>query len=220
MQYELANPRIGSNTIITTVTASTPENAAKELWGRISKNDVIVELVPQFLFTLIDGNENLHHFKLNEKKNKDGSVDFLIFDITNASKMDADTEKKFIEEHKKWKQTSLKSKKSKKSKKTKGGSKNRLNLNKLTLGSDSDDLSDSSSSSDSSDDDYLYDNENYYDDTKDDYFNYIKSKSRSRKSPLWYWWYAPSIYRNQTIFTPVFNRSLKPYIELWVPIPN
>jgi len=62
---------------------------------------------------------------------------------------------------------------------------------------------DDSSSSDSSDQDL------------DELFNYIRLKKAVR--PISYWWYTPSIYNVNTVFTPSFVAPLSPYVQLWIP---
>lgn len=49
----------------------------------------------------------------------------------------------------------------------------------------------------------------------DDLFNYIKLKKA--KKPLLYWWYTPTIYDVDTLFTPTFAPSYDPYVQLWMP---
>ena len=64
----------------------------------------------------------------------------------------------------------------------------------------------SSSSSDSSDDDI------------DDMFRSMRIKSITR--PLVYWWYTPTVYRVENLFTPTFVPSVMPvYNQLWIPLP-
>lgn len=65
---------------------------------------------------------------------------------------------------------------------------------------------DDSSTSDSSDSDI------------DDLFRSIRIKSVSK--PIVYWWYTPTIYKVEKIFTPTFVPSVTPlYTELWIPLP-
>ena len=49
----------------------------------------------------------------------------------------------------------------------------------------------------------------------DDLFKYIRSKKAVR--PISYWWYTPSIYNIDTVFTPSFIAPLSPYVQLWIP---
>jgi hypothetical protein len=62
---------------------------------------------------------------------------------------------------------------------------------------------DSSSDSDSSDSDL------------DDYYNFTRYKKMSQ--PIVYWWYTPTLYKVNTIYTPTFNIPLVPYINTWIP---
>lgn len=62
---------------------------------------------------------------------------------------------------------------------------------------------DDSSSSDDSDTDL------------DDMFKYIRIRNSVR--PIMHWWYSPSIYNVDTIYTPTFVSPLSPYVQLWVP---
>jgi hypothetical protein len=61
---------------------------------------------------------------------------------------------------------------------------------------------DSSSSSDSDSDD-------------DDLFKYIRAKQAVR--PIVYWWWTPSLYDVNTVFTPTFVAPISPYTQLWLP---
>lgn len=68
------------------------------------------------------------------------------------------------------------------------------------------DKDDSSSSSDSSDDDL------------DEMFRAIRIKSVTK--PIVYWWYNPTVYRVQNLFTPTFVPSVAPlYTQLYIPLP-
>lgn len=49
----------------------------------------------------------------------------------------------------------------------------------------------------------------------DDYLRYIRQKQY--QTPLYYWWYYPSVYRIRNVFTPIFTPSVTPYVHLWVP---
>ena len=53
------------------------------------------------------------------------------------------------------------------------------------------------------------------DEDLDDLFKYIRSKKAVR--PISYWWYTPSIYNIDTVFTPSFIAPLSPYVQLWIP---
>lgn len=62
---------------------------------------------------------------------------------------------------------------------------------------------DDSSSSDSDSDEDL-----------DDFFRYIRSKQTIR--PIVYWWYTPSLYNIETVFTPTFVAPIAPPIQLYL----
>ena len=66
-----------------------------------------------------------------------------------------------------------------------------------------DDDDDSSSSSDSDD--------------IDDLFKSIRFKRANR--PIVYWWYTPTVYKIENIFTPTFVSPIAPYVQLWIPRP-
>jgi len=61
---------------------------------------------------------------------------------------------------------------------------------------------DSSSSSSSSD--------------EDDVLDYIRL--RKFNQPITYWWYTPTMYKLDTIFTPTFTTPLVPYVQLYIPL--
>lgn len=52
----------------------------------------------------------------------------------------------------------------------------------------------------------------------DDLFRSIRIKSVAK--PIVYWWYTPTVYKVDTIFTPTFVPSVTPlYTQLWIPLP-
>lgn len=53
-------------------------------------------------------------------------------------------------------------------------------------------------------------------DDVDDLFKYIRMRSVTR--PIVYWWYAPTLYKINTVFTPNFVAPISPYVQLWVPM--
>jgi len=38
------------------------------------------------------------------------------------------------------------------------------------------------------------------------------------KNPIIHWWYTPSLYNVDTIFTPSFVAPISPYVQLWMPM--
>jgi len=49
----------------------------------------------------------------------------------------------------------------------------------------------------------------------DDLFKYVRLKKAVK--PIVYWWYTPSLYKIDTIFTPSFVAPISPYVQLWIP---
>lgn len=52
-------------------------------------------------------------------------------------------------------------------------------------------------------------------DDLDDFFRYVRIRRYNR--PIVYWWYTPSLYKQENIFTPTFVAPVSPYVQLWVP---
>ena len=48
----------------------------------------------------------------------------------------------------------------------------------------------------------------------DDLFKNIRLKQHR---PIVYWWYFPSVYNVDKIFTPTFVTPIAPYVQLWIP---
>jgi hypothetical protein len=192
MVIELVNPLLGTDLIKTKFDVSNPDEAAEQLWENISENKIIMDNLPKFMFTLKDNNDKLHHYLVMEEPKTDGTSDYTIQNVTGDNQVPTETKKEFLREVARMKKVIKKTgKKTKKNKK--GGRKHRYD-------------DDSSSSSD----DGL--------ETVDDYLRYVRRKSY--QTPLWYWWYNPTIYRVRTvksIFTPVFVPSVTPYVQLWIP---
>lgn len=49
----------------------------------------------------------------------------------------------------------------------------------------------------------------------DELFEYVRLKKAVR--PIVYWWYTPSIYNVDSVFTPSFVAPISPYVQLWIP---
>jgi sulfite reductase alpha subunit-like flavoprotein len=49
----------------------------------------------------------------------------------------------------------------------------------------------------------------------DDLFKYVRLKKAVK--PIVYWWYTPSLYKIDNIFTPSFVAPISPYVQLWIP---
>lgn len=65
------------------------------------------------------------------------------------------------------------------------------------------------------DDDDELDDSDSSDQDLDELFSYIRLKKAAK--PISYWWYTPSIYNIDTVFTPSFVAPLSPYVQLWIP---
>jgi hypothetical protein len=91
--FSLANPMI-TGSLDTMVEAKTETEAAKTLYMRISKH--FKNNLPTFYYSIVDDDENLYHFEVNERK----SGKEVNFTIKQAS-MKKDTEKKVLNVYKK-----------------------------------------------------------------------------------------------------------------------
>jgi len=91
--FSLANPMI-TGSLETTVEAKNELEAAKTLYMRISKH--FKNNLPIFYYSIVDDKENLHHFKVNERKSGK-EVNFTI----SAAEMKNDVEKKVLNVYKK-----------------------------------------------------------------------------------------------------------------------
>jgi len=61
-----------------------------------------------------------------------------------------------------------------------------------------------------------YDDDDSSSSDEEDYLDYLKVNRVAR--PFNYWWYAPTIYSNNVLFTPTFISPISPYVQLWVPV--
>lgn len=188
--FELVNPIIAGN-ITTKFEVDNPMDAAKKFWDTMTtENNLIVNEVFKFIFTLKDSNGKFHHFSVVEKEKTKGNVEYELKNITEevekkANENEMDQFKKEVSRVQK--QIEGTNKKGGK----KGGKK-----------------SSSSSSSSSSDDD----------DDDDDEFDFAKIRRKMYSAPISYWWYSPMIYKVRRIYTPVFSRQIAPYVQLWMPM--
>lgn len=187
--FELVNPIIAGN-ITTKFDTSEPMDAAKKFWDTLTtENNLIVNEVFKFIFTLQDANKKYHHFSVIEEEKSKGNVQYKLEDITKdvESKANSGEMKQFEKEVSRVKNQI-------KGAKAKGGKKS----------------SKSSSSSSSSSDD---DNDEY-----EDEFDFAKIRRKMYNSPISYWWYSPMIYKVRRIYTPVFAKPIAPYVQLWMPM--
>jgi hypothetical protein len=98
--FELVNPIIAGN-ITTKFDVSTPMDAAKKFWDTLTtENNLIVNEVFKFIFTLQDTNGKYHHFSVIEEEKSKGNVQYKLEDITKdvESKANAGEMKQFEKE--------------------------------------------------------------------------------------------------------------------------
>lgn len=100
--FELVNPIIAGN-IITKFDVDTPMNAAKKFWDTLTvENNLIVNEVFKFMFTLQNQDGKYHHFTVEEKEKSNGEIKYEINDVTKeveqkANKSDMQSFKKEVE---------------------------------------------------------------------------------------------------------------------------
>lgn len=189
-KFKLINPVI-TGSFNDQYESSTAGGAAKEFWEALtSDGKYVTGNVPQFMFTLQDvSSDKLYHFLVKEQI-AGSKADYSIDEI-NVKMSDDEKKQLFNEINKVKKDTSnlIKGEQS-------GGKRRRYN--------DDDDSSSSSSSSSGDSDKELH-----------DLYKYIRLKNSVK--PIVYWWYAPSIYKTNTWFTPTFVAPLSPYVQTWIP---
>jgi len=188
-KFKLINPVI-IGTFNDTYNTQSADEAAKKFWESLT-DKYISGSTPRFYFSLMDmSDKGLHHFSVKEKM-EGGNANYSISKIeVNLPK---DMKTNFLKEVQKVKTN-------------------------IQQGGGSDDDSDDSdrdkkkrrrrhdddSSSSSSDSDDV-----------DAVFRRIRRKMN--KKPIVHWWYAPSVYGIDTIFTPSFIAPISPNMQLWMP---
>lgn len=199
--YELINPRI-VGTFKSEYKVEKPEEAAKECWENLSKH--LTNNVPKLFITFQKEDGKLFHFKIQEKPNNK-FAEYTIKEVKlNLTK---DEQNDLIK-----KSLDIKNNIETQA----GGSINRHKVHKNKDDSNSDSSSDSDTSSLSSPSDTSDISDFEVKDDGDDYFDFQKFK-RATTQPIVHWWYAPTIYKVGTIFTPTFTIPLTPYVQLWMP---
>lgn len=158
-------------------------DAANKAWVTISEH--IAGNVPQFTFTLEDGNNKLHSFQVTEASTGK-YADYSISPI--QMKLSREQETKFRNELKKLEKMGKQMGGDKSDKSDKNDKRKKRYLD-----------NDDSSSSDS--DDSTYD--------KIKLFNAI-----NKPKPIVYWWYTPLIYPIDRFYVPTFVAPLIPYVEI------
>lgn len=193
-KFELINPVI-TGTFSNTYEAGSPDFAAQKFWESLtSDNKYVSGSIPRFYFSLMDmSNNELYHYSVKEKS-ENGRVDYSINQI-NVD-IPRDTKNKFLKEIQKIKNNSQK-----------GGYEDDDKKKRRRRYKDDDSSSSSSSSSSSTSSDS---------DDVEAVFRHIRRKKAKR--PIIHWWYAPSLYDANNIFTPSFVSPISPYVQLWIPM--
>jgi len=75
MSYKLVNPHI-EGTFKKSITASSPDNAAKSVWENLSKH--FTNNVPKFAFSIENSDGQLYHYQVAEKLEKDNTVNYKL----------------------------------------------------------------------------------------------------------------------------------------------
>jgi hypothetical protein len=89
--FELVNPIIAGN-ITTKFDVSEPMDAANKFWETMTtENNLIVNEVFKFIFTLRDSNDKYYHFSVIEKEKSKGNVEYKLEDITKEVEEKANT---------------------------------------------------------------------------------------------------------------------------------
>jgi hypothetical protein len=170
--------------------------AISQFWNDLSTH--LTNNVPNLYVTLKDGQNNLSHYKIEEKLSGGSKItDFNISEFKlNLSQK---AQEKFIK-----KVEGFEKKTNNNIAKQLGGAKAKQSReNKETKAKRYKDSSSSSSSScDSSDD--------------EDYYNFSKYKRLTQPISMWY--YAPTLYNVDSVFVPTFVNPIVPYVKLWLPM--
>lgn len=187
--YMLINPYIEGD-VNKLFSATTPIGAAKEAWQTVST--YFAGKLPKFHITLERvSNNSYHHFKIKEKKKKNGIVDYTI--ESHVSDLDSNTLSRFQQNLEEAKVKGITYKKKHEKKSQKGGGNSKYKKTKYD---------DSSSSSD---------------DDEDFYKNYRRKKIYSEQ-PIVYMMYDPTIYGVDKIIFPSLVSPLFPPLDVYMSI--
>lgn len=200
MKLELVNPVV-LGSFPKEFESKNANEAAHMFWkALVVDGKYVVGNIPEFIFTLKQqGSNNLHHFVVNEKldgKNTTYTIQEKDIKLTKKE------ENAFITASANAYRNALKLSSHESDTNHTNHTNHRQEGGKRKKRYDDS----SSSSSDSSDSDV------------DDLFKSIRIKSIAK--PIVYWWYSPSVYKVENIFTPTFVPSVAPlYTQLWIPLP-
>ncbi len=190
--FKLVNPLIIGQ-FNTEYRAENGLEAISQFWNDLSTH--LTNNVPNLYVTLKDEQNNLSHYKIEEKLS--GGSKMTDFNISEFKlNLSQKAQKKFVE-----KVESFEQKTNNKIARQLGGAKAKAKQSRESKDKRYKDSS-SSSSSDSSDD--------------DDYYNFSKYKRLTQPISMWY--YAPTLYGVNSVFVPTFVNPIVPYVKLWLPM--
>ncbi len=190
--FKLVNPLIIGQ-FNTEYKAENGLEAISQFWNDLSTH--LTNNVPNLYVTLKDSQNNLSHYKIEEKLS--GGSKLTDFNISEFKlNLSQKAQQKFIE-----KVESFENKTNNKIARQLGGAKAKAKQSRDSKDKRYKDSS-SSSSSDSSDD--------------EDYYNFSKYKRLTQPISMWY--YAPTLYGVNSVFVPTFVNPIVPYVKLWLPM--
>jgi hypothetical protein len=186
--FKLVNPLIIGQ-FNTEYKADNGLQAISQFWNDLSTH--LTNNVPHLYVTLKDGQNNLSHYKIEEKLS--GGSKMTDFNISEFKlNLSQKARENFIEKVEGFE------------KKTNNNIAKQLGGAKAKQSRESKDkrYKESSSSSDSSD--------------EEDYYNFSKYKRLTQPISMWY--YAPTLYGVNSVFVPTFVNPIVPYVKLWLPL--
>ncbi len=191
--FKLVNPLIIGQ-FNTEYKAENGLEAISQFWNDLSTH--LTNNVPNLYVTLKDGQNNLSHYKIEEKLS--GGSKLTDFNISEFKlNLSQKAQQKFIE-----KVETFEQKTNDKIAKQLGGAKAKAKQSRESKEKRYKDSSSSSSSSDLSD--------------ENDYYNFSKYKRLTQPISMWY--YAPTLYGVNSVFVPTFVNPIVPYVKLWLPM--
>jgi hypothetical protein len=193
--FKLVNPLIIGQ-FNTEYKAENGLEAISQFWNDLSTH--LTNNLPSLYVTLKDGQNNLSHYKIEEKLSGGSKItDFNISEFKlNLSQK---AQQNFIEKVARFEQ-----KTNNMIAKQLGGAKSKAHQSREHKESKDKRYKDSSSSSSSDDSD------------DEDYYNFSKYKRLTQPISMWY--YAPTLYGVNSLFVPTFVNPIVPYVKLWLPM--
>jgi hypothetical protein len=194
--FKLINPLIIGQ-FNTEYKAENGLDAISQFWNDLSTH--LTNNLPNLYVTLKDGQNNLSHYKIEEKLS--GGSKLSEFNISEFKlNLSQQSQKKFIEKVEGFEQKTnnkiakqLGGAKAKQSRESKDSKDKRYKNSSSSSSSSSSDLSD-----------------------EEDYYNFSKYKRLTQPISMWY--YAPTLYGVNSVFVPTFVTPIVPYVKLWLPM--